>query len=76
MSTTRTPKVSERVAPKAADPQPAKKKGGDHDDDGPDFRTLLHAWLESHRASLADSRYWHTNSAIRAINAMAARPKR
>jgi len=55
MSTTRTPKVSERVAPKAADPQPGKKKRGDHDDDGPDFRTLLHAWLESHRASLADS---------------------
>ncbi|WDY58318.1 permease-like cell division protein FtsX [Pseudomonas sp. PSKL.D1] len=55
MSTTRTPKVSERVAPKAADPQPAKKKRGDHDDDGPDFRTLLNAWLESHRASLADS---------------------
>src|SRR5690606_6543866 len=54
MSTTRTPKVSERVAPKAADPQPAKKRAG-HDDDGPDFRTLLHAWLESHRASLADS---------------------
>ncbi|MGF6395277.1 permease-like cell division protein FtsX [Pseudomonas plecoglossicida] len=55
MSTTRTPKVSERVAPKAADVQPAKKKRGEHDDDGPDFRTLLQAWLESHRASLADS---------------------
>ncbi|MDH0730877.1 permease-like cell division protein FtsX [Pseudomonas sichuanensis] len=55
MSTTRTPKVSERVAPKPADPQPAKKKRGDHDDDGPDFSTLLHAWLENHRASLADS---------------------
>ncbi|MHA6163094.1 permease-like cell division protein FtsX [Pseudomonas sichuanensis] len=55
MSTTRTPKVSERVAPKPADPTPAKKKRGDHDDDGPDFSTLLHAWLESHRASLADS---------------------
>ena len=54
MSTTRTPKVSERVAPKAADPQPGKKPGS-HDDDGPDFRTLLHAWLESHRASMADS---------------------
>lgn len=54
MNTTRTPKVSERVAPKPADPQPAKKKRGE-DDDGPDFRTLLHAWLESHRASLADS---------------------
>lgn len=54
MSTTRTPKVSERVAPKPADPQPTKKKRGE-DDDGPDFRTLLHAWLESHRASMADS---------------------
>jgi len=52
MSATR--KVSERVAPKAADPQPQKKKGAE-DDDGPDFRTLLHAWLESHRASLLDS---------------------
>jgi cell division transport system permease protein len=55
MSNARTPKVSERVAPKPADPQPAKNKRGEHDDDGPDFRTLLHAWLESHRASLADS---------------------
>lgn len=54
MSGPRTPKVSERVAPKAADPAP-KKKRGDNDDDGPDLRTLLHAWLESHRASLADS---------------------
>ena len=53
MSATRSPKVSERVAPKAADPQPQKKK---HDeDDGPDFRTLLRAWIESHRASLLDS---------------------
>ena len=32
MSTTRTPKVSERVAPKPADPQPAKKKRGEDDD--------------------------------------------
>ena len=45
--------LSERVAPKPADPQPGKKKRDD--DDGPDFRTLLHAWLESHRASMADS---------------------
>ncbi|WP_339544105.1 permease-like cell division protein FtsX [Pseudomonas sp. RA_35y_Pfl2_P32] len=53
MSATRSPKVSERVAPKAADPQPQKKK---HDeDDGPDFSTLLRAWIESHRASLLDS---------------------
>ncbi|MDZ4300809.1 MAG: ABC transporter permease, partial [Pseudomonas sp.] len=53
MSATRSPKVSERVAPKAADPQPQKKKRDD--DDGPDFSTLLHAWIESHRASLVDS---------------------
>ena len=53
MSATRSPKVSERVAPKAADPQPAKKKHDD--DDGPDFATLLRAWIESHRASLLDS---------------------
>lgn len=53
---TRSPKVSERVAPKAAEEQPKKpKKRGAHDDDGPDFRTLFNAWLESHRASLADS---------------------
>ncbi|MCU1721951.1 MULTISPECIES: permease-like cell division protein FtsX [unclassified Pseudomonas] len=55
MSATRSPKVSERVAPKPADAQPEKKKKGHDDDDGPDFRTLLHAWLESHRASLVDS---------------------
>ncbi|MFD2640653.1 permease-like cell division protein FtsX [Pseudomonas japonica] len=54
MSATRSPKVSERVAPKAADPQQQKKKGRD-EDDGPDFRTLLAAWLESHRSSLLDS---------------------
>lgn len=53
MSATRSPKVSERVAPKAADPQPQKKKRDE--DDGPDFSTLLHAWIESHRASLVDS---------------------
>ncbi|MBA1202331.1 ABC transporter permease [Pseudomonas capeferrum] len=55
MSTTRSPKVSERVAPKGADPKPGKNKRGASDDDGPDFRTLMHAWLESHRASLLDS---------------------
>ncbi|MFJ4372416.1 permease-like cell division protein FtsX [Pseudomonas japonica] len=54
MSATRSPKVSERVAPRPADPQPQKKKGRD-EDDGPDFRTLLAAWLESHRSSLLDS---------------------
>ena len=53
MSATRSPKVSERVAPKAADPQPQKKKRDE--DDGPDFGTLVHAWIESHRASLVDS---------------------
>lgn len=53
MSATRSPKVSERVAPKAADPQPKKKKRDE--DDGPDFSTLLRAWIESHRASLLDS---------------------
>lgn len=52
---TRSPKVSERVAPKAVEEQPKDpKKRGAHDD-GPDFRTLFNAWLESHRASLADS---------------------
>ncbi|MFB4392729.1 MULTISPECIES: permease-like cell division protein FtsX [unclassified Pseudomonas] len=55
MSSTRSTKMSERVAPKAADPQPEKKPRGSHDDDGPDLRTLFNAWLESHRASLADS---------------------
>ncbi|MGH8380457.1 permease-like cell division protein FtsX [Pseudomonas sp.] len=55
MSATRSPKVSERVAPKAADPALEKNKRSSHDDDGPDFRTLLHAWLESHRSSLIDS---------------------
>jgi len=53
MSATRSPKVSERVAPKAADPQPQKKKRDE--DEGPDFSTLLRAWIESHRASLLDS---------------------
>lgn len=56
MSATRSPKVSERVAPAAAEPSPQKqKKRRDDDDDGPDFSTLLHAWLESHRSSLLDS---------------------
>jgi len=54
MSEIRSPKVSERVAPKAADAKPAKKRG-QHDDDGPGFKALLRAWGESHRASLADS---------------------
>lgn len=38
----------------ASRPAAGEEKRGE-DDDGPDFRTLLHAWLESHRASLADS---------------------
>ena len=53
MSATRSPKVSERVAPKAAAPQPPKKKHDD--DDGPTFAMLFHAWVEAHRASLLDS---------------------
>ena len=53
MSATRSSKVSERVAPKAADPQPPKKKH--NEDDGPTFGMLFHAWVESHRASLLDS---------------------
>jgi cell division transport system permease protein len=55
MSATRSPKVSERVAPKAAEPTPQKKKKPRDDDDGPDFSTLLNAWLEAHRSSVFDS---------------------
>ncbi|MNF79251.1 Cell division protein FtsX [compost metagenome] len=55
MSATRSPKVSERVAPKAADPVAQKKQKVREEDDGPDFGTLLRAWLESHRSSLLDS---------------------
>ncbi|MCY1392758.1 Cell division protein FtsX [compost metagenome] len=55
MSATRSPKVSDRVAPNAADPVPEKKQKIREEDDGPDFSTLLHAWLESHRSSLLDS---------------------
>ncbi|MBD8495915.1 ABC transporter permease [Pseudomonas syringae] len=47
-------KVSDRVAPRPADQDPKKKRGA-HDDDGPDFSTLLAAWIESHRSSLLDS---------------------
>ncbi len=43
-------------------PQPAQRVGAapkkseqKTPDDGPDFRSQLHAWLESHRASLVDS---------------------
>ena len=55
MSATCSPKVSERVAPKAAEPTPQKKKKPGDDDDGPDFGTLLNAWLEAHRSSVFDS---------------------
>jgi cell division transport system permease protein len=34
---------------------PRNVESPDRQDDGPDFRTLLLAWLESHRASLMDS---------------------
>lgn len=56
MSATRSPKVSDRVAPHAADPQPpTKKPRRDDEDSGPGFNTLFRAWIESHRASLVDS---------------------
>lgn len=56
MSASRSnPKVADRAAPRAAEPEPPKKKRGAHDDDGPDFSTLLVAWVESHRSSLLDS---------------------
>ncbi|MDY7562784.1 permease-like cell division protein FtsX [Pseudomonas sp. 10B1] len=55
MSATRTPKVSERVSPKAAEPAPQKKKKQHDDDDGPDFSAQLNAWLEAHRSSMVDS---------------------
>ena len=54
MSATRSPKVSERVAAKASEPAPQKKKKHD-DDDGPSFGELFSAWIEAHRSSLLDS---------------------
>ncbi|MGF0337057.1 permease-like cell division protein FtsX [Ectopseudomonas toyotomiensis] len=49
-------------ASKMPTPQPAERVGAappnnvvDGPADEPDFRTLFHAWLESHRASLVDS---------------------
>jgi cell division transport system permease protein len=54
MSATRSPKVSERVAPKASEPGPQKKKKH-NDDDGPSFGMLFNAWVEAHRSSLLDS---------------------
>jgi cell division transport system permease protein len=55
MSATRTPKVSERVSPKAVEPTPEKKKKQRDEDDGPDFSAQLNAWLEAHRSSMVDS---------------------
>ncbi|WP_439887156.1 permease-like cell division protein FtsX [Pseudomonas sp. MBLB4123] len=51
MSATRMPppQPAQRVG---AAPKKAEQKTPD---DGPDFRSQLHAWLESHRASLVDS---------------------
>ena len=53
MSATRSPKVSERVAPKPGEPAPEKKKH--NEDDGPTFGMLFNAWVEAHRSSLLDS---------------------
>ena len=53
MSATRSPKVSERVAPKPGEPGPKKKKH--NEDDGPTFGMLFNAWVEAHRSSLLDS---------------------
>jgi cell division transport system permease protein len=55
MSATRSPKVSDRVAPKPSDNAPKKKPRRDDHDDGPGFNALFNAWVESHRASLVDS---------------------
>ncbi|MDH4580333.1 cell division protein FtsX [Pseudomonas sp. BN415] len=44
------PKPAERVGA-----SPRHVESPEQGDEGPDFRTLLHAWLESHRASLVDS---------------------
>ncbi|WP_295469896.1 permease-like cell division protein FtsX [uncultured Pseudomonas sp.] len=48
-------KIADRAAARAAEQEPQRQKRGGHDDDGPDFSTLLAAWVESHRASLLDS---------------------
>ncbi|UUY09146.1 permease-like cell division protein FtsX [Pseudomonas sp. J452] len=48
MSEQRNPKAAERVGA-------VKAKADKPVDHGPDFATLLHAWLESHRSSLLDS---------------------
>ena len=49
---------AERLPPQT--PAPAERVGGaakkaERKDEGPDFRSLLQAWLESHRSSLVDS---------------------
>ncbi|AYC31114.1 cell division protein FtsX [Pseudomonas cavernae] len=49
MSEQRNPKAAERVGGGVAKPAASRH------DEGPDFRSQLHAWLESHRASLLDS---------------------
>lgn len=51
---------TERKPTAKSNPSTAERVGGsvkksDHKDDEPDFKALLHAWLESHRASLVDS---------------------
>lgn len=48
------------AAPREPASKPAERVGGtgqrpEQHDDGPDFKTFFHAWLESHRASLMDS---------------------
>ncbi|WP_137819288.1 permease-like cell division protein FtsX [Pseudomonas sp. 2FG] len=52
MSATRNPQEPSSAAERVG---AAPKKNDKKDDGGPDFRTLLHAWLESHRYSLVDS---------------------
>ncbi|RJG12492.1 ABC transporter permease [Pseudomonas cavernicola] len=52
MSATRNPQEPSSAAERVG---AAPKKDDKKHDDGPDFRTLLHAWLESHRSSLVDS---------------------
>ena len=61
-------------ASKMPTPQPAERVGAaprnkvvDGPADEPDFRTLLNAWLESHRASLLEARlvdpFWRETTA-------------
>lgn len=53
MSAERTP--NPKSNPSAAERVGGSVKKTEHKSDEPDFQTLLHAWLESHRASLVDS---------------------